>query len=359
MQPTTRFGIVGTGWRSEFYLRIARELPQRFQVVGVVSRQVQRAQEWQTLWNVPTFTSIDALLSEAVPDFVVVSVPRQAVEGIAAVLVRQRVPMLLETPPATDLPGLIAINRLAAEGGRIQVAEQYHRQPLHAARLALARAGRLGEIVHAQVSCSHDYHGISLLRRLLGVGFENASIRGTRLKSTILNPPNRDGYPAQESHSSTNQEIALFDFGAKTALYDFTGDQYFSPIRTNRMLVRGTRGEIHDSLVRFMADHRTVVEWELRRQNAGENGNLEGYHLKGILAGDQWIYTNPFAPGRLSDDEIAVADCLAAMGEYARGGAGFYSLAEASQDHYLGLLMKQALDTGATVHSETQPWASP
>jgi predicted dehydrogenase len=356
---TTRFGIIGTGWRSEFYLRIARELPQHFQVVGVVSRQGNRAQEWRERWNVPTFASVQDLLKDEKPDFVVVSVPRQAVVGIAAELVGLGVPMLLETPPAPDLAGLVAINRLTAQDGRIQVAEQYHRQPLHAARLALAGSGRLGDVVHVQISCSHDYHGISLLRRALGLGFENATIRGSRLSSTVLTPPNRGGYPDHESYSPSSQEIAVFDFGAKTGVYDFTGDQYFSPIRTNRMLVRGTRGEIHDTQVTFMADHKTPIEWELRRQNAGENGNLEGYHLKGILAGDQWVYRNPFSPGRLADDEIAVADCLAAMHAYALGGADFYSLAEASQDHYLGLLMKQALDTGAPVRSGTQPWAAP
>ena len=30
----TRFGIVGSGWRSEFFLRLARLLPERFRVTG-------------------------------------------------------------------------------------------------------------------------------------------------------------------------------------------------------------------------------------------------------------------------------------------------------------------------------------
>ena len=32
------FGIIGSGWRTEFFLRIAKELPERFKVAGVVTR---------------------------------------------------------------------------------------------------------------------------------------------------------------------------------------------------------------------------------------------------------------------------------------------------------------------------------
>jgi hypothetical protein len=32
------FAIVGTGWRAEFYLRVARACPEHFKVVGLVSR---------------------------------------------------------------------------------------------------------------------------------------------------------------------------------------------------------------------------------------------------------------------------------------------------------------------------------
>ena len=37
------FGIVGTGWRSEFFLRIAAACPDKFRVVGLVTRDVARA----------------------------------------------------------------------------------------------------------------------------------------------------------------------------------------------------------------------------------------------------------------------------------------------------------------------------
>lgn len=36
------FGIVGGGWRTEFYLKIAMALPERFEICGLVVRDVDK-----------------------------------------------------------------------------------------------------------------------------------------------------------------------------------------------------------------------------------------------------------------------------------------------------------------------------
>jgi len=59
-----------------------------------------------------------------------------------------------------------------------------------------------------------------------------------------------------------------------------------------------------------------------------------------------------------SDDEIAIATCLAKMDEYVRTGQEFYLVAEACQDQYLGLLCLQATEEGREVRAELQEWAS-
>jgi hypothetical protein len=98
------------------------------------------------------------------------------------------------------------------------------------------------------------------------------------------------------------------------------------------------------------------MELQLRRLDAGQTGNLEGYHHKGYVGGGAWWYRNPFTPARLSDDEIAVATCLSAMSRYLETGESFYGLAEASQDHYLGILIDRAIETGHPVESSAQVW---
>lgn len=356
MEPI-RFAMVGGGWRAEFSLRIAKALPERFKVEGLVVRDAAKGQALEATWGVPTFRSLDSLLDAVDPPFVVTAVPADATPGFLRQLAERGVPALSETPPARDLTGLREVWALVEGGARIQVAEQYIYQPHHAARLAFAASGALGRVTQAQVSACHGYHGISLIRHYLGIGFENARIRAQRFVSPIVAGPGRDGPPAEECIVDSSQDIAWFDFGDRLGVYDFTGDQYFSWVRGQRLLVRGERGEIMDQRAGYLVDCHTPIEVEFRRMVAGPNGNLEGHYLKGIVAGEQWVYRNPFAPGRLSDDEIAVATCLAGMAEYAAGGPEVYSLADACQDRYLDIMLAEAIRSGETVETDTQPWA--
>jgi predicted dehydrogenase len=351
------FGIVGSGWRTEFFLRIAKELPERFKVSGVVTRTEVTGKNIEKKFGISTYRTIDELLNATKIDFAVVSVPWEIAPIRTKELVERGIPVLSETPPAPDLDSLIEINKLTGLGAKIQVAEQFHLHPLHAARIAIANSGKLGEISQVQISVCHGYHGISLMRKLMGVNFENATITASKITTPLVDGPTREGGPGEEKLIESQQVIASFDFGGKYGIYDFTGDQYFSWIRSKRLLVRGSKGEITDRSVRYLKDFQTPIEYELKRVNMGEYGNLDGFGLKGILAGEEWIYKNAFTPGRMTDDEIAVASCLEKMYQYTKNGQDFYSLAEGSQDHYLSLMIDEAVRTGGKIKTESQPWA--
>ena len=353
------FGIVGSGWRSEFFLRIAAAMPQRFTVTGLVTRDGATAAEIERRWGVPGHPDVDALLSAGAPDFVVVSVPRHVAPGVIVDLVERGVPVLTETPPATGLDDLVDLwHRVSHPGAAtVQVAEQYHLSPLLSAQLAVARSGRIGRPTQAVVAQCHDYHGISVLRRALGVGAEDAVITASVFRSPLVAGPGREGDPTEERIVTATQTTARFEFGDRLGVYDFAGEQYFSWIRGNRLLVRGERGEVDNGEVRYVRRFDDPVFGSLRRVMTGEGGNLEGMFLRGILLGDEWVFRNPFLPARINDDEIAIARILAAMPEAIDGRAPVYSLAEASQDHYLAGLMQRAADTGEPVRSTAQPWA--
>lgn len=356
MEPVL-FSIVGSGWRSEFYLRIARACPDRFRVTGITSRNADKRKSLEQTWGVKTFASVEEMISATQSHFVVTSVPWSVNPKIVAQLTEQEIPVLSETPPAPDIEGLIEINKLTQRGAKIQVAEQYHLQPHHAARIAVARRGTLGTVTQAQVSAAHGYHGISLIRRLLGVGFEEATVSGFKFISPLVKGPDRSGPPAKEEMVESVQQFFRIEFDGKLGFFDFTGDQYFSWIRKQRILVRGERGEIVNKEVTYLKDYLTPIKLEFVRHATGADGNLEGNYLKGIQLGDEWIYINPFVPASLTDDEIAVASCLAKMAEYVATGESFYSLAEASQDHYLNLMYAQALEEGKPFKTEVMPWA--
>jgi hypothetical protein len=351
------FGLVGGAWRAEFYFRIAQLLPERFRVAGCFARSEATRAGIKTDWNIPVFDTMAGLLKEQ-PEFVVTSVPRAASGPLLVELASQNVPVLAETPPATDLEALIRLWQSLPANARVQVAEQYAFQPLHAARLAFVRAGKLGEISQVQVSVAHGYHGISLIRRFLGITFENVVMSAFTFKSPLIAGPDRSGPPTEEKRIESRQTIADLQFGDKLAVFDFTADLYFSWVRSQRLLVRGERGEINNLEASYLADFRTPVRVRFERNDSGQGGNLEGYYHQGYSAGGQHWYQNPFLPGRLSDDEIAVATCLESMRGYLETGKSFYSLAEASQDHYLSLLLDEAAQTGKPIESTSQVWTT-
>ncbi|WP_028609351.1 Gfo/Idh/MocA family oxidoreductase [Paenibacillus harenae] len=353
-----RFGIIGGGWRAEFYLRIAAALPERFQVHTILVRDEEKGLAIEAKWGIPTVRTIGQFMSRPESfDFAVLAVPRTAAPDMIRILAERHIPVLAETPPAADLEALSDLYRTLSEKAKVQVAEQYLYQPMHAARIQLARSGKLGDVSHVQVSAAHDYHGVSLIRQLLGIGFEQAVISGQRFSAPIVQGPGRQGDPRSEAKVQSEQRLVTLRFGDKLAVYDFTYDQYFSWIRRSRILVRGHKGEIVDTQLSYLQDFATPIHTELCRVDTGHNGNLEGYYHRGVMADGEWVYRNPAAPARLSDDEIAIATSLLKMGSYATdNGPSFYSLAEAAQDQYLALLMGQAAESGKTVTTERQVW---
>jgi GFO/IDH/MocA oxidoreductase family protein len=356
MTKPIAFGVIGGAWRAEFFFRIATLLPDRFRVCGCVAKSDETRTHVSREWGIRVFETIDELLEQK-PEFVVISVPRAVCPSIILELAARRVAALAETPPAPDLDGLISLWNALPATAQVQVAEQYPFQPLHAARLAFVRAGKLGDVSQAQISVAHGYHGIALIRKFLNVGFENAQIEAFQFKSALIEGPNRKGPPTAENEIESIQTFATLRFGHKLGLFDFTSDQYFSWIRSNRVLIRGVRGEIVNTDARYLIDAWNPTTFRFDRHDAGETGNLEGFYHKGYAAGSTWWYRNPFATGRLSDDEIAIATCLESMGRYLETGEPFYSLADAAQDHYLSLLVDEAVNTGTTLESRNQIWS--
>src|ERR1700716_352762 len=100
MGRSTTFGIVGSGWRAEFFVKLARMLPDTLTLVGVAVRRSETAEQVTRQWGVSSFLSPTELLSSQHPDFVISSVPRAANPGVVAALIDAGTRVLSETPPA-------------------------------------------------------------------------------------------------------------------------------------------------------------------------------------------------------------------------------------------------------------------
>lgn len=237
------FGLVGAAWRAEFYLRVARECPGLFHVAGVVVRDPAKGDAIERAWGVPTFRTLDDLLDRTSLDFVVTCVPWPVNPQMVEALCLRGIPVLSETPPAPDLSAMTGLFRAVVDSnGRVQVAEQYQFRPHHAAQLAVVGSGKLGRVTQAQISVGHGYHGISLLRRFLGVRYEDCVVHGTSFKAQSIAGPTKHGVPTDEKLMWFEQHLYRFDYGSALGLFDFSDEQYFSWSRAERVLVRGERG---------------------------------------------------------------------------------------------------------------------
>ena len=201
------------------------------------------------------------------------------------------------------------------------MAEQYQYQPLHAARLSLTDGGLIGDVSMASLAVCHDYHAFSLMRRHLRVRDEPAVVRASVVRSTVETGFSITGPRNSAGASRRSSTVATVEFeGGRLGLYDFADPQYFSYVRSPHVLLRGRRGESRTTTCAYWLVSTNPSTMPMRREQTGEDGDLGGYSLRGISLGERWIYRNPFAGARLSDDEIAIGTSLERMGRYARAG---------------------------------------
>jgi len=362
--PPIRFGVVGSGWRAEFFVRVARLMPDRFQCVGVVTRTAERGAQVEREWGVPTVRTIEELVTAVGPttdrpELVVVSVPWPVTPEATAELVSLGIPVLAETPPAPDADGLRELWAEVGATGLVQVAEHSLSMPSHAARIALVDHGLIGTPTSVQISSTHLYHAVGLIRRLLRAGRGAVDVRASVFTAPLVGPRGRDGWTGATEAVDAWNILATLDFGhGRSALYDFTDNQWHNPLRTNRIVIRASHGEIVDDTVTRWVDERTVLSSPIVRRVSGIEQNLDGFDLEHLSHDGRVLYRNRFEGARLADDDIAVASLLDAMGAWVRGdGPPPYPLADGCQDHLLGLAIEEAGRTGATVRTAPEAWA--
>ncbi len=242
--------------------------------------------------------------------------------------------------------------------GRVQVAEQYPLLPSHAARLALVRSGAIGEPTQAQVSSTHQYHAIALLRAYLAVGRGPVTVRASSSTGPLVDPLSRAGWTGEDEPKPARTVLAAIDFGTdRSGLYDFTDNQWHNQLRFRRVLVRGSRGELQDDTVVRLAGPDTIVRESLTRYQTGYDLNLDGFDTELISRGDTVLYRNPYTGQRWMDEEIAIATLLQATARWATdGGPPPYPLADGIHDHRIALAIDEALETDRPVRVATEPW---
>lgn len=346
-----RFAVAGTGWRALFYIRAAKNLPELFELTGVLCRTAERAESFSREYGVKTFTDLDALL-ETKPEFVVSCIYKAELADMCIRVMERGVPALCETPLAVSLDKLAQLREVQEKTGvTLEMAEQYFLYPTHAARRAVVSSGLLGDITYCYLSMMHDYHGISMLRAYLGEETGQVSIRAYKTKTPIVVTGGRGGYITAGETGDEFRVLAQFDYGdGRVGMYDFAGTQYHSAIRSNHLRILGTRGEIADDEVRWIDENNRPHLDRLVAHTDEITGTIRAVSFDG-----KRVYENPFRTDVvMTEDDIAVASVLARMGRSVRGGEKHYPFA--FRDSYLSCVMTAAANENACVTADAISW---
>ena len=331
-----RYAIVGNGWRAMFFVRAALNLPELFELTGVLCRSEEKAKAFEAAHGVKAFYELDALL-ETKPDFVVSCLTKAATPAATMELLRRGVPVLSETPLATDLKTLEEIRTIQQQTGTpLEMAEQYFLYPNHQARRALIEKGLLGEVHNVWMSMMHDYHGISMLRAYLGEESGPVTIHARKLTTPIVHTGGRPGPVAGGEIENEYRVLAQFDFGGgRVGMHDFAGSQYHSVIRTNHLRILGTRGEIFDDEVRWVREDGRPAKAELVYHHDEITGTLRAIDFDG-----QRVYENPFRwDVAMTEDDIAVCTVMMRFAAALKGGEMHYPYA--FRDSYLSIVLTE------------------
>lgn len=335
-----RFLIVGSGWRSLFYLRIAKALPERFEVCAMLCRTAEKAERMQQEYGVRTSTSEQECIAMQ-PDFVVVAVNKASIPAVCRQWAQRGFAVLCETPAALDEATLHELWALHEQGAKIQIAEQYWRYPTLERRIHLAQSGILGQTKLVRLSVAHTYHAASLARRFLGLCPQPVRITGQSWAEPVIETDSRWGLIEHGAEKTFARQLFTLEFSTgKLALVDFCSVQYHTLLRSSHTSVQGERGELFDDTLRCL----DAAGVPFCRTLTPQDSPASPLRLLAIERG-------------LSEDETAIAQLMDGMAAYQAGGAEVYPFADALEDAYLAILMEQSLAAPCVpVQSTPQPW---
>lgn len=322
-----KFALIGSGWRSKFYIRIVKEMDSKFKLTSMLFRNEAKAEIFKSEYNINVTTSRDELLKSK-PDFVVVAVNKSSIFEVTKEYLDLGIPVLSETPAGLTESDLQSLWTLQQEKGcKVQIAEQYFLYPYYKSLLSKDNIDKIGEPQFISISSVHDYHAASLIKRSLGITNERFKVFGKGYSFHITETDSRDGKITDGRIAEKFRNVLTIEFPGKTAFYNFSGVQYHSDFLSKHVTLQGCCGEIHNNDLAYVNKNNNVLKETLTYTSIKEK-----------------------------DDENAIIECLVGMYKYIKEGVEFYPLSEALQDSYISILMHRAIDSGLVITSEIQPW---
>jgi choline dehydrogenase-like flavoprotein/predicted dehydrogenase len=334
-----RVAIVGAGDRvCKIYLPIFKSLEDEFELVGFTTRSSEKASRFSEETAIPAFPDAASMAAQSKPDFMLVAVSSDVIDGTLQGLVELNVPLLLETPFTWNAArGRKTLKRIQQLELLVGVAEQTPFLPAEQFKRQLIDLGLLGRVVAAQNDFAvYDYHGIGALRAYLGSGRQPVRVNAVRSELPAAGTDAGKAAPHARKESWVQASVTYDD--GTSLIHHYSSEYFDSPLRSPRSLrVYGTSGSIVDDTLLLESTDGPVQPQAIQRQM--QDGRLQALVAQTPLGEVRWC--NPFAAHRLSDEQIAVATLLSRMKTAVLfGGVPAYTAASGLEDMELLAAMR-------------------
>jgi len=322
-----RFVLCGTGWRADFYIRIANALPEMFSISSIYTRREEKISQLRALGYYATLDLDEALSKEH--DFVVVASGKLGFLPLIEKLDRRGEMIATET----TFSSLSDEDLSKAEKINGYVLEQYWHTPLYSS--IYKSLCQIGKINSVYLSALHNHHAASICRGI----FKGLAIKEYRTlleqKANCLKSGSRSGILKEYKDEDYIRRIKLIEFtSGEVFINDFSSNQYHSYIIPSRIEIRGEKGVITEKGITYINSNGYPItkNFVFHRDSDRINQSLTLSH---VSLGDSILFENEFYPASLNDDEIAIATMLKKLVD----GNLDYTIAKGVEDARLGRLL--------------------
>lgn len=307
-----------------FPVRLARLVPDRFELVSLYTHTVERAKILREQ-GLPAVSNMDQSLS--VPhDLVIVASGPGDLEKTLAKLCARNERVLSETSflpldedaykTLWDLP--------------VSVMEQYWYTPLWTSVAKMLPA--IGRVDQVYLSGLHCHHAAAIFRRIFQVGDEQPRmLDSVDFPSRCVRTAARGGICLSGELQDYTRSIRMMRFEQGLAVYDQSSNQYHSAFFGLHFEIRGEKGTITENGVTMLDAHNYPMTLPFRFHTERRFGN-ESLALTHVTVGSQTTFTNAYGEANLDYDEIAIARMM----ELLMLGKNPYPIQEAIRDARLG-----------------------
>lgn len=350
-----KIALVGAGRRGAgAHAPVIAALDDVFDFVAVCDATAERAQAVAAQYGCRAYTSARDLARHETLDIADVVVPGPAHHALSCFFSGHGVHQIVETPIAVTLPlADLMIETARQNGVKLEVAENYHRQPLMRLRQAVIDSGAIGAVSRIyRIFEEGGYHGMSILR--LWAGADPTGIMGVSHTSPVVPIVDRK----LRRHEDERLSIGVIEFANGVMALSA-----YSTVIHARSLGRGAFhfSQIDGTHGSLVGDEvHTVPEADLLtgaqstpaapQRITSERDGVEILERLEVALPDRRIaWENPLRRYPLTENQVQVADELLSIANAVREGEEpAYGAAAARLDQEMDIAMLESGDRDRT-----------